>query len=235
MLQRERALEKLPAMQTAAKDKMPFEQRPCLAENLDDFGLCHGVIVVNTRAVTRQERSCHESQFMGRHCGEELEPARARYLQLPLECLRHLAISDRKYSLGFVHGLKFVRNLRGSRKILVNCNLPMLVKSACRYCQSPVEFEAEDYKDGLELPCPKCQQMTPVRVNRWNTWTPAPNLASRNATKNTIVLAYIVSLLVPLAGFFFGVYLFGKKEHGHGAACMFLNVLIILMGVLLWR
>ena len=41
LLERERALKKLAAVQPAAKDKMAFEQRAAVAENLQDFVLCH--------------------------------------------------------------------------------------------------------------------------------------------------------------------------------------------------
>ena len=41
LLERERALEKLPAVQTAAEDEMAFEQRAAVAENLENLILCH--------------------------------------------------------------------------------------------------------------------------------------------------------------------------------------------------
>ena len=42
LLQREGALEELAAVQTAAQDKMSFEQRARVAENLENFVLSHG-------------------------------------------------------------------------------------------------------------------------------------------------------------------------------------------------
>ncbi len=41
LLQRERALEELAAVQTAAQDEMAFEQRAGVAENLQNFVLSH--------------------------------------------------------------------------------------------------------------------------------------------------------------------------------------------------
>jgi hypothetical protein len=41
-LQRERALEKLPRMQTAAQHKMPFQQSPAIPKNLQNIRLRHG-------------------------------------------------------------------------------------------------------------------------------------------------------------------------------------------------
>ncbi len=42
LLEREGALKVLAAVQSAAEDEMPFEQRAGVAENLEDFGLCLG-------------------------------------------------------------------------------------------------------------------------------------------------------------------------------------------------
>ena len=41
LLERERALKVLAAVQTAAQNEMAFEQRAGVAENLQDFVLCH--------------------------------------------------------------------------------------------------------------------------------------------------------------------------------------------------
>ena len=41
LLKRERALKELPAVQAAAEDKCPFEQCAGVAENLENFVLCH--------------------------------------------------------------------------------------------------------------------------------------------------------------------------------------------------
>jgi hypothetical protein len=42
LLERERALKKLPAVQAAAEDEMPFEQRAAVAENFQNVVLRHG-------------------------------------------------------------------------------------------------------------------------------------------------------------------------------------------------
>ena len=41
LLQRERALKVLAAVQAAAENEMAFEQRAAVVENLEDFVLCH--------------------------------------------------------------------------------------------------------------------------------------------------------------------------------------------------
>ena len=43
LLEREGALEELAAVQTAAEDEMAFEQRAAVAENFQNFVLCHGM------------------------------------------------------------------------------------------------------------------------------------------------------------------------------------------------
>ena len=42
LLEGQRALKKLPAVQPAAENEMAFEQRAGVAENLENFVLCHG-------------------------------------------------------------------------------------------------------------------------------------------------------------------------------------------------
>jgi hypothetical protein len=41
LLKRERALEKLPAVKTAAQNEMAFKQRAAVAKNLQRFIFCH--------------------------------------------------------------------------------------------------------------------------------------------------------------------------------------------------
>jgi hypothetical protein len=43
LLEGERALKELAAVQTAAQDEMAFEQRAAVAKNLENFVLCHGM------------------------------------------------------------------------------------------------------------------------------------------------------------------------------------------------
>jgi hypothetical protein len=48
-LQSESTLKELAAVQTAAQDKMPFEQRAGVAENLENVILCHAAQSVGRR------------------------------------------------------------------------------------------------------------------------------------------------------------------------------------------
>jgi hypothetical protein len=42
---------------------------------------------------------------------------------------------------------------------------------------------------------------------------------------NFVVAGYLAAVLLPIVGFFIGLYLITQKESGHGAACMGLSVL----------
>ncbi len=44
----------------------------------------------------------------------------------------------------------------------------------------------------------------------------------------TIVCSYILALLMPLFGFFAGIYLLAKKQVGHGVTCMAISVFMFL-------
>jgi hypothetical protein len=37
-------------------------------------------------------------------------------------------------------------------------------------------------------------------------------------------VGYVCAILLPLAGFFIGIYLMAKKQHGHGVAAMALSI-----------
>ena len=48
----------------------------------------------------------------------------------------------------------------------------------------------------------------------------------RSVESSTIVWSYVLCFLIPIAGFFFGVYLMAKKKSGHGAACMAISIVL---------
>ena len=66
LLERQGALEKLPAVQAAAEDEMTFEQRSAVAKNLEDFVLCHG-------GMLSPKFKVQSSKLAGRVCGARLE------------------------------------------------------------------------------------------------------------------------------------------------------------------
>jgi hypothetical protein len=68
---------------------------------------------------------------------------------------------------------------------------------------------------------------------------PKPPIPSRPAiaqdtetttiAKSTIICSYVISVLMPLFGFFAGIYLIAKKQTGHGVACMALSIFMFLV------
>jgi Gpi18-like mannosyltransferase len=47
----------------------------------------------------------------------------------------------------------------------------------------------------------------------------------RPVALSTIICSYILSILMPFAGFFAGIYLLTKKQSGHGLTCIALSIL----------
>ena len=56
--------------------------------------------------------------------------------------------------------------------------------------------------------------------------TPPPKVET--VSTRSIVGYYFLAILMPLFGFFAGIYLMAKKETGHGVACMALSVACFL-------
>lgn len=58
---------------------------------------------------------------------------------------------------------------------------------------------------------------------------PRPAVAGPEIGTRTLVLSYVLCILAPLFGFFAGIYLMAKKQHGHGVACMVISIIIGLL------
>lgn len=94
----------------------------------------------------------------------------------------------------------------------------MTIKSKCEHCQN--EFEDE----GLEktIFCPSCGKETHIRPVGSN-FSPAGRNVETAEFDGLIALSYTLAVLLPLFGFFAGIYLLLKKQHGHGVAAMALS------------
>lgn len=110
----------------------------------------------------------------------------------------------------------------------------MLTKCQCNNCGQQVEFEVEDYRYGSTAECPHCHQPTQLRLNRWRTWMPAPQLNASGVSETMIGLSYLSALLMPFIGFFMGLYLVTKKESGHGLTCIALSIVVFVVCLLLF-
>ena len=84
----------------------------------------------------------------------------------------------------------------------------------CSYCGNQILDQA--------VVCPKCG------VVPKNSSSAKPDTVARR----TIVCSYILAIVIPLFGFFAGVYLLCKKLAGHGVACMVLSILVFLIDII---
>jgi DNA-directed RNA polymerase subunit RPC12/RpoP len=94
----------------------------------------------------------------------------------------------------------------------------MLIKAQCEHCQS--EFEDE----GLEKTvwCPSCGKETHIYA-KGSDYSFKPNVETADFD-GIIALGYVLAIVLPAVGFFVGVYLLFKNQHGHGAAAMAMSV-----------
>ena len=92
----------------------------------------------------------------------------------------------------------------------------MLIKAKCEHCQS--EFEDEGFEKTVF--CPSCGKETHIRPI-------GSNFSARNVETTDfdglIALSYAFAVLLPVFGFFAGVYLLLKNQQGHGVAAMALS------------
>ena len=49
-----------------------------------------------------------------------------------------------------------------------------------------------------------------------------------------VIWGYVFSVVIPIAGFFFGAYLMAKRKFGHGAACMGISIAFALVWLILF-
>ena len=90
-------------------------------------------------------------------------------------------------------------------------------------------MEYNTQQSGRIIECPHCKA---------NMQLPAPaarpiiEAQANSIAGTTIFCTYILSVIMPFAGFFAGIYLMTKKESGHGLTCIALS--IIFNALLVW-
>ena len=95
-------------------------------------------------------------------------------------------------------------------------DLKMLIKSKCEHCQA--EFEDEGFEKTVF--CPACGHETHIRpVGSYF----APHIDNVAQHDGLILASYTLAILFPLIGFFMGIYLLLKSQHGHGLSAMALS------------
>jgi hypothetical protein len=100
----------------------------------------------------------------------------------------------------------------------------MFAKCSCQHCGGGIEFDVDGLQPDALVECPHCKLETVLF-----TPPPAPQPQIEQPVEfSTIAWSYVLCFLIPIAGFFFGVYLMAKKKSGHGAACMAISIVLVL-------
>jgi hypothetical protein len=94
-------------------------------------------------------------------------------------------------------------------------SVEMIIKAQCEHC----EFEDE----GLEKTvfCPVCGKETHI-LPKGSSFAPIKTVPA-DEMDGTIAAGYACAILLPVIGFFMGVYLAIKGQTGHGVAAMALS------------
>jgi VIT1/CCC1 family predicted Fe2+/Mn2+ transporter len=110
----------------------------------------------------------------------------------------------------------------------------MTSKCDCQQCGQSLEFEASQLEKsgetshrilGQQIECPHCQQPTQLYMPRFSAAPVAPiPVPARKRNGGVIALAYAFAVLIPVIGFFFGIYLLGKRDFVTGLLVLFLSL-----------
>ena len=106
----------------------------------------------------------------------------------------------------------------------------MLTLANCPYCQA--EISVVDPEDlNLKISCPRCSKSLVVGSLKpqvqlsaaTKTYLSLP-VKPEGISAGNIAASYVIAVALPFIGFFVGIYLMAKKEHGHGVACIALSI-----------
>lgn len=96
---------------------------------------------------------------------------------------------------------------------------------------------------GQMFACPNCGSETKLFIPQTtdaprpaaptDPVTPQPTIEKPDESSIT-AWSYVLCFIIPIAGFFFGVYLMAKKKSGHGAACMAISIVLGLVWLALF-
>lgn len=107
-------------------------------------------------------------------------------------------------------------------------------KCSCQRCGEYIEFPLA--MAGQDAACPHCGRETTLIVPKSGvrkatpSYTPPlPPSAERPLESSTIVCSYVLCFLIPIVGFFCGIYLMTKKQSGHGVVCMAISIVFGLV------
>ncbi len=92
---------------------------------------------------------------------------------------------------------------------------------------------------GENVQCPHCGKETTLVASISPSFvrkiSPEGSLeAPTIAGARPVFLIYVIAFLIPIVGFFLGVWLVAKKEGNHGAAVMILSAVLFFIYLALW-
>jgi DNA-directed RNA polymerase subunit RPC12/RpoP len=104
-------------------------------------------------------------------------------------------------------------------------------KCNCQRCGQSIAFPSE--MAGQDVTCPHCGRESTLLFPQVRKADPDPvspiPIETVAIAESTLIACYVLSVLLPLVGFFCGVYLITKKAGGHGAACMAVSIFSVLV------
>jgi hypothetical protein len=115
-----------------------------------------------------------------------------------------------------------------------------MIKIECPFCKQPIEFSEEMI--GQWTDCPACREQIPLEKTEQLTDSKASlaglyqGVRNRNAIESSkkelskevrgmVQAGYVLAFLLPIVGFFFGLFLMFKNAVAEGVACMILSLL----------
>ena len=106
----------------------------------------------------------------------------------------------------------------------------MIIKTICEHCQAVFD------DDGLDKTvwCPACGKETHILPAGS---IPQPRIQVESTEFDTaILLGYVFAIILPIIGFFVGLYLILKNQCGHGAATLAVSAFsFVLWFLLFWN
>ncbi|HEY1718571.1 MAG TPA: hypothetical protein VGH42_09820 [Verrucomicrobiae bacterium] len=96
----------------------------------------------------------------------------------------------------------------------------MLLKYLCLNCNR--YFELGDEIHEADARCPDCEGEVKLSQAKF---APVPIQKTPTVESRVIAVGYLLSILVPIVGFIFGVFFLFKNQILHGALCMIVSLI----------
>lgn len=100
------------------------------------------------------------------------------------------------------------------------------IAMTCPHCGGLLAFPQQLI--GTQANCPHCNReicLSPIRAI-----TQHPK-SEPDVAQSTLICSVILSFLIPIAGFFAGIWLMTKKQSGYGVACMAISIVMGLIWI----